>query len=919
MSETPRHVCLVDGSGYIFRAFFALPPMNRPDGTPVNAVFGFCTMMLNLMDQFDAGHIGVIFDRGRHSFRQELYPDYKGNRPDTPEELIPQFALIEEAVRAFDLPLAGHEGFEADDLIATYATRARQAGAEVTIVSSDKDLMQLVGDGVSLWDPIKNRRIGPDQVREKFGVPPEQVIDVQALAGDSSDNVPGVPGIGVKTAAELIGRYGSLEALLDHAAEIPQPKRRERLTEGAALARLSKQLVTLRRDAPLDPPLEGLARRPVNRERMLEFFRAQNFRRLVARFSEDGGEANAATDPPAAPDGARDYSLVQDEDSLRAWVAEAAAAGQLAVDTETTGLDQSRAGLVGISLCVRPGRACYIPLAHQAPDAQEDLLETAAPPPAQIPLQRALDILKPLLEDPAVLKVGQNIKYDMTILARHGIALAPVDDTMLVSFVLDGGRHGHGLDELSKRHLDHTPIAFKDVAGRGKTQVTFDRVGLEAARDYAAEDADLTLRLFRKLKPRLPAERAAAVYETIERPLIGVLAAMEQTGIAVDPARLKELGGQFSRRLAELEAEVHKLAGREFNIASPKQLGEVLFGELGLTGGRKTRTGDYSTDAAVLESLAHQHPVAARLLDWRMLAKLKSTYTDALLRSINPETGRLHTSYAMTGAQTGRLSSTDPNLQNIPVRTAEGRQIREAFVAPPGRRLLSLDYSQIELRILAALAGIPALQEAFRQGRDIHAMTASEVFGVPVEGMDPLLRRKAKAINFGIIYGISAFGLANQLGVSRAEAGSFIERYFTRFPGIRGYMDDTVALCRKQGYVETLHGRRIHLEAINDRNPARRNYAERQAINAPVQGTAADIIKRAMIRIPPALRAAGLEDARMLLQVHDELLFEVAEDRLDAAVPVIRQVMEEAAGPARALSVPLAVESGDGANWREAH
>lgn len=915
----PRHVYLIDGSGYIFRAFYGLPPMSRSDGTPTNAVYGFCNMVFKLVEESDADYVGVIFDRGRKTFRNDIYEDYKGHRPEAPEDLVPQFPLIRDAVEAFNLPGIDMEGYEADDLIATYAAQAREQGAEVTIVSSDKDLMQLVRDGVTLWDPMKNKTIGPDEVHEKFGVGPDRVVDVQALAGDSSDNVPGVEGIGIKTAAQLINEYGDLDSLLERASEIKQPKRRERLTEQADMARISRQLVTLKPDVDVEVPLEKLERVEIDKDKLLTFLKDMGFKRLLSRFEADFGGAEETSKGAPVPEKA-DYSLVQDEATLQKWVDHAMEVGTVAVDTETTGLNQAYADLVGVSLCVEAGKACYIPLAHKVQAAQGDLLGGGAEEtPKQIDKARALEILKPMLENPGVLKVGQNIKYDMTIFARNGVQVAPIDDTMLLSFVLEGGMHGHGMDELSELHLGISPIKFKEVAGTGKSQITFDYVPLEKACDYAAEDADITLRLHQILKPQLLEKKLTSVYETLERPLVPVLASMEQAGILVDPAKLKELSTDFAQRIETLAGEIHALAGQEFNIGSPKQLGEVLFGKLELPGGKKTKSGGFSTDASVLEGLAHEHEIVAKILDWRMLSKLKSTYTDALIADINPETKRVHTSYMMTGAQTGRLSSTDPNLQNIPVRTEEGRKIREAFIAKPGYKLISADYSQIELRLISEIANLKTMQDAFRQGLDIHAMTASEVFGVPIEGMDPVVRRNAKAINFGIIYGISAFGLANQLGVSRGEAKEFIDHYFERFPGIRKFMDDVIEECRAEGYVTTLFGRRIHIGSINEKNPMRRNYAERQAINAPIQGTAADIIKRAMTRLPKALDDAGFGDVTMLLQVHDELIFEAPEDKAEAVVPLIKEIMENAAAPAHHLSVPLDVDAGIADNWREAH
>lgn len=918
-----QHVFLIDGSGFIFRAYFARADrlMARSDGTPTNAVYIFTRMLSKLIEDTDADHVAVIFDAARRTFRNDIYPDYKAQRPPPPEDLIPQFPLVREAARAFNVAVVEMEGYEADDLIATYARLAREKGARVTIVSSDKDLMQLVGDGITLYDAVGNRTIGPDEVREKFGVGPERVVDVQALAGDASDNVPGIPGIGVKTAAQLIAEFGDLDTLLARADEIKQPKRREALTGKAELARISRQLVTLRADVPVPAPLSSFAVHEPDPEAVLEFLRAQEFRSLLSKWESRRGTAktepaNGAAAPAAA---SPRYELVQDEAALAGWIAAARRAGSVAVDTETTSLDSMRADLIGVSLAVEPGRACYIPLGHKAPAAQ-GALDFGGDAPAeseirQIPMDRALALLKPLLEDDSVLKIGQNIKYDMQVLANLGIAVAPIDDTMLISYVLDGSAHGHGMDELAKLHLDHTTVKYKDVTGTGKKQVTFDRVPLEAARDYAAEDAEVTLRLHGVLKPRLIAERMVTVYETMERPLVPVLERMERWGIKVDAAELKRLSDDFAGRLADLEDRIHQLAGHPFNVASPKQLGEVLFEEMSLAGGRKGKTGAYSTDADVLEGLAAEgHDLPARVLDWRQLAKLKSTYTDTLIGQINPKTGRVHTSFAMAATSTGRLASTDPNLQNIPVRTEEGRKIRRAFIAEPGFKLLSADYSQIELRLLAHVAGIEALKEAFHQGLDIHAMTASQVFGMPIEGMDPMVRRKAKAINFGIIYGISAFGLARQLGIPRGEADAYIKAYFERYPGIRDYMERTKEEARTKGVVTTLFGRRCPTPGINDRNTSMRNFAERAAINAPIQGGAADIIKRAMVRLPAVLEAAKLS-ARMLLQVHDELVFEVPEAEAEETAAVVGRVMEGAA----ALDVPLVVDTGIARSWDEAH
>ncbi|WP_282604412.1 DNA polymerase I [Pelagibius sp. Alg239-R121] len=928
-----NHIYLIDGSGYIFRAFFGIPRMSRPDGTPVNAVFGYTNMLIKLLNDHDSDGFAVIFDAGRESFRNEFYPEYKAQRPDVPEDLIPQFALIREATRAFNLPSIEMKGYEADDLIATYAQQAKAAGVKVTIVSSDKDLMQLVEPGIELLDPMKNIPIGEEQVLEKFGVKPDRVIDVQALAGDSVDNVPGVPGIGIKTAAQLINEYGDLESLLNRAEEIKQPKRRQNLIEFAELARVSRRLVELKRDVPVDDDLAGFDRNDPDGIVLRAFLEENGFRSIIARLGEILGSDDAAgvvAAPEEEPSEA-EYELVQTRAELESWIAAANKEGIVTIDTETTSLDAHSAELVGVSLSVKSGKACYIPVGHRSPEAaaaaesDQGGLDLAAPQdkapdaPKQIPRDEAVALLKPLLEDPGILKVGQNIKYDMIVLARCGIEMSPIDDTMLLSYVVEGGLHGHGMDDLAQLHLGHDTIKFKDVAGSGKSQVTFDKVPLDKALDYAAEDADITGRLHRLLKPRLVTDQMATVYETIERPLVPVLATMERTGIKVDRDVLRRMSNDFAQRLAELETQIHGLAGRPFTIGSPKQLGEILFDEMSLPGGKKGKSGAYATGADILESLAAQgHDLPARVLDWRQLAKLKSTYTDSLQEQINPETGRIHTSYSQAIASTGRLSSNDPNLQNIPIRTEEGRKIREAFVAEDGCKLLSVDYSQIELRLAAEIAEVESLRQAFLEGQDIHAITASQVFGVPVEGMDPMIRRQAKAINFGIIYGISAFGLANNLRIPQNDAKNYIAAYFERYPGIRAYMDRAKEQCKKQGFVTTLFGRKIHIPAIGEKNPARKNFGERAAINAPIQGTAADIIKRAMIRVPRAMSQAGL-DAKMLLQVHDELLFEVPEGQIEETTAVVREVMETACDPVLELSVPLVADAGVANNWAEAH
>ncbi|SFJ40799.1 DNA polymerase I [Jannaschia pohangensis] len=923
------HLHLIDGSAYIFRAFHALPPLTRKsDGLPVGAISGFCNMLDRYVENNSgadaATHVAVIFDKGSHTFRNDMYDQYKANRSEMPEDLRPQIPLTREATRAFNIACEEIEGFEADDIIATLACRAREAGGRVTILSSDKDLMQLVGDGVEMLDPMKNKRIDDDGVFEKFGVAPNRVVDVQALAGDSVDNVPGAPGIGIKTAAQLIQEFGSLEELLDRAEEIKQPKRRQTLIDNRAQIELSKKLVKLDCDMELPFGLDDLEIRDAVADDLLEFLNRMEFRTLTRRIADRLGkeppavieaapEADAPDVPEDAPIDHATYEVVRDAEALQVWLDRIAATGVVAVDTETTSLDEMRADLVGISLATEPGVACYIPLAHRTGGG--DLFDSDALAPGQMPMETALEMLRPMLEDPAVLKVGQNMKYDYKIFARLGILVDPIDDTMLLSYAQHGGLHGHGMDALADRYLNHQCIPIKDLIGSGKSQVTFDRVEIDRAAPYAAEDADVTLRLHRLLKPRLHRARVTQVYETLERPLVPVLARMEMAGILVDRQVLSRMSGTFAQKMAGLEEEIHAKAGRPFNVGSPKQLGEILFDELSLPGGKKGKTGAYSTGADILEDLATEHELPGLILDWRQLSKLKSTYTDALQDHINPETGRVHTSYSIAGANTGRLASTDPNLQNIPVRTEEGRRIRQAFVAPEGRVLVALDYSQIELRILAHIAGIDQLKQAFKDGHDIHAMTASEMFGVPLDQMTPEVRRKAKAINFGVIYGISGFGLARNLRIPRAEAQAFIDTYFERFPGIRAYMDDTVKFAKQHGRVETLFGRRIHTPDINASGPGA-GFAKRAAINAPIQGTAADVIRRAMVRMEAATRGI---DAKMLLQVHDELLFEVGEDEAETLIERAREVMEGANMPVVDLSVPLIVDAGQGANWAEAH
>jgi DNA polymerase-1 len=939
--DANSHVYLIDGSGYIFRAYHALPPLTRKsDGLPLGAVYGFTAMIHKLLKETNAGeaptHLAVIFDKSEKTFRNELYPEYKAHRPPAPEDLIPQFPLVRRATEAFGLPCVEMLGYEADDLIATYARQAAEKGAKVVIVSSDKDLMQLVTDRVIMLDTMKGKTIDREGVIEKFGVPPEKVVEMQALIGDSVDNVPGAPGIGPKTALQLLSEYGDLETLLARASEIKQPKRRETLIENADLIRISRRLVTLDAQTPVERPLESFGVADPDVGPLLDFMKEMEFRTLARRIEEEmGGGKPAAAKPAAAKPAASDpapvsaavaqaaatlpvdrsqYVCIQDEATLADWAARALAQGVLAVDTETTGLDSSSCDLVGIALSLGPNVAAYVPLAHKG----GDLLEGHAAP-KQIPLERAVEILKPVLEDPSVLKVGQNLKFDMAVFARYGVEVDPIDDTMLLSYVVSAGLRGHGMDELSETLLGHKPISFKEVAGSGKDMKTFDRIELGPATDYSAEDADVTLRLWSVLKPDVFKARKTTVYETLERGMPRVLADMELAGVKVDPGRLAQLSSEFSQKIAQLEAQAHDQAGHPFNLGSPKQIGDVLFGELGLAGGKKTKTGAWSTDVKVLDDLAEQGQALPRtILDWRMYSKLKSTYTDTLRDAINKRTGRVHTSFALAATPTGRLSSSDPNLQNIPVRTEEGRKIREAFIAEPGHVLISADYSQIELRLLAHFADMPSLKKAFADGLDIHAMTASEMFGVPIQSMDAATRRRAKAINFGIIYGISAFGLANQLGIGRDEAGAYIKSYFEKFPGIRDYMERMKQFCRENGYVETLFGRRCWYPGIKASNPAERGFAERQSINAPLQGSAADIIRRAMIRMPNAIRTAGLQ-ARMLLQVHDELVFEAPEAEAEKTAKLVREVMSTSAEPAVRISVPLVVETGIGKTWGAAH
>ncbi len=977
------HLFLVDGSSYIFRAYHALPPLTRKkDGLPVGALAGFCNMLWKLLcDARDTAvgvvptHFAVIFDYSSETFRKKIYPEYKANRPTPPDDLIPQFSLIRQATRAFNLPCIEKEGYEADDIIATYASAATRSGAKTTIISSDKDLMQLVNQQVGMYDGMKDRPIGIKEVIEKWGVPPEKMIDLQSLTGDSTDNVPGVPGIGPKTAAQLLDEFGDLDTLLAHAGDIKQQKRRENIIEFADQARLARQLVTLKTDVPLEIGLDGLLLEPTDGPRLIGFLKAMEFNSLTRRVAEatncdaaliepvnldvewgksaHGPDLEVGSDVGGAPeasgnleqeqksgsDGAQEntpqllaekrkkealtekidttaYHTITDEAELKQWLDRALEQGFFAFDTETTSLDPMQAELVGFSIGLNPGEAAYVPLNHV--DGSNDLLGGGRLK-GQIDTQKAVALLKPVLENPAILKIAQNMKYDWLVMRQYQVTIRSFDDTMLLSYVLDAGTLTHGMDALSERWLGHKPITFKEVAGSGKTATGFAAVDLKRATQYAAEDADVTLRLWRVLKPQIVARGVTRVYERLERPLVTVLARMEERGVLVDRQLLSRLSGELAQSAAALEDEIYQLAGEKFNIGSPKQLGEILFGKMGLPGGSKTKTGQWSTSAQVLEDLAAEgHELPRKIVDWRQLTKLKSTYTDALPNYILPDTGRVHTNYSMAATSTGRLASSDPNLQNIPVRTTEGRKIRAAFIAGPGNLLLSADYSQIELRVLAHVADIKALKKAFADGLDIHAMTASEMFGVPIEGMPPEVRRRAKAINFGIIYGISAFGLANQLSIPREEAAQYIRTYFERFPGIKDYMEKTKAYAHEHGFVETIFGRRIHYPEINSKNAQMRAFNERAAINAPIQGAAADIIRRAMIKMDDALKEAGLS-AKMLLQVHDELIFELPENEVEKTIALVKDVMENATMPALSLTVPLKVDARAAKNWDEAH
>ncbi len=924
-----HHLHLIDGSAFIFRAYHALPPLTRKsDDLPVGAVSGFCNMLNRYIEDNNGPdaptHVAVIFDHSSHSFRNDIFDGYKANRPPAPEDLVPQFPLTREATKAFNIACEEMEGFEADDMIATIACQARDAGGRVTIISSDKDLMQLVGDGIEMYDAMKNKRIDREGVFEKFGVYPDRVIDVQSLAGDSVDNVPGAPGIGVKTAAALINEFGDLDELLSRAVEIKQPKRRQTLLDHAEQIKLSRELVTLDCNTPLTFALEDLEFRAPIPGQLLDFLTKMEFRTLTKRIAQkfeleiptsdnlDTTSTNNISEK--IPFDSANYEYIKTADQLQTWVHKIYETGYVAIDTETTSLNDMLAELVGISLATEIGSACYIPIGHKE-GQDDDLFDNFQLVEGQLDLEYVLDCLRPVLTDDSILKIGQNIKYDAKVLSRYGIEVTTFDDTMLLSYAMHGGLHNHGMDALSERYLDHSPISIKTLIGSGKSAITFDKVKIEDAVTYAAEDADITLRLWKIFKQKLHLSKVTKVYESLERPLVSVLAQMEKNGVKVDRETLSRMSNAFAQKMAGLEAEIYELAGETFNVGSPKQLGEIMFDKLGYEGGKKGKNGAYATGADILEELATSYDFPKRVLDWRQLSKLKSTYTDALQDHINPDTGRVHTSYSIAGAVTGRLSSTEPNLQNIPVRTEDGRRIREAFVAESGNILVSLDYSQIELRILAHIAKIDALKQAFHDGLDIHAMTASEMFDVPLDQMTPEIRRQAKAINFGVIYGISGFGLARNLRIPRAEAQGFIDRYFDRFPGIKEYMDETIKFSKENNYVKTLFGRVIHTPEINAKGPMA-GFAKRAAINAPIQGTAADIIRRAMIRVPDAIKDLP---AKMLLQVHDELLFEVKEEFSQDLVDKVQSIMETASLPFLKMDIPLSVDAGHGLNWAEAH
>jgi len=916
------HFYLIDGSGYIFRAYYALPPLSRKsDGLPTGAVSGFCSMLFKLLEDSRSDdsihkptHFAVIFDSAKKNFRNDIYAEYKANRSETPEDLVPQFEYIRKAVKAFSLPSIELINYEADDLLATYAKQIVEAGAKVTVISSDKDLMQLISEKVRLYDPMKNKVLGENEVFEKFGVKPNQVIDVQSLAGDSSDNIPGVPGIGVKTAAELINKYKTLDVLLKNVNEIPQNKRRETLLNNKDKAILSKKLVTLKNDVPIKEKPEDFIMKNVDREKLFEFLREMEFNRLLSQAISFYGETHTSNSNGISKEKnkveknitTKSYECILSEKNLNKWIKILEEKTVIAVDTETSSLNPLETDLVGISFSYAPNKACYIPLSHKEKGIKKEIV---------------LNKIKPLLEDPSIKKVGQNIKFDFIVLKQNGIEINTIEDTMLISYTLDAGTNRHNMDTLSEIHLGHKTISFKDVVGTGKNKINFSDIELNKATEYAAEDADVTLRLYENLKERLDEEKLNKIYEYFEKPMVKILSKLEFNGIKVDANHLKKLSVQFEKKLKKIEKNIYVFAGRKFNIGSPKQLGEIIYNELKIAKLKKTKKGSLATNANVLEDLAFTgHKFPKLVLEWRQISKLKNTYTDALQEHINQKTKRVHTSFLLAATNTGRLASSDPNLQNIPIKSEEGREIRKAFIAEKGNILISADYNQIEMRILADMADVKALKKAFRNEEDIHSLTASEVFNLPINKVNEDLRRKAKAINFGIIYGITQYGLAKQISVSNYEALDFINGYFKKFPEIKDYMNSTIKSCRTKGYVNNIFGRRIHLKGINDKNFSIRSFQERAAINAPIQGSAADIIRLAMIKIDHLIETDKKFKAKMLLQIHDELIFECAKEDKAYVQKTVKEIMTSvSSSDYHMFSIPLNVSVNSGLNWGEAH
>ena len=916
------HFYLIDGSGYIFRAYYALPPLTRKsDGLPTGAVSGFCSMLFKLLEDSKSNenlqkptHFAVIFDSARKTFRNEIYSDYKANRSEAPDDLAPQFEYIRKSVLAFNLPSVELVNYEADDLIATYVDQILKKGAKVTIVSSDKDLMQLYRKDVRIFDPMKNKFISNEDVKNKFGVDPDKVIDVQALAGDSSDNVPGVPGIGVKTAAELINKYGDLETLLKSADEIKQNKRRETLLNNKDKALISKKLVTLKHDAPIEMKLNDFELKRIDKDKLYKFLREMEFNRLLSSAISAYGEPDFSGEKKdiqlkekKVEIDKKNYFLITEHSKIDEWIKEAEEIGEVAVDTETNSLDPHQADLVGVSLSSKIGKACYIPIGHNSKKCiDKDIV---------------LKKLKPLLEDPSIKKIGQNIKFDFIVFFNHGIILSAMEDTMLMSYVLDAGKNRHNMDTLSEIHLSHKTIKFKELVGSGKKQINFSEVDLEKAKDYAAEDADITYRLYKKFYKSLKEEKMINIYEIFEKPLLRILADMEIQGIKVDKKFLKTLSTKFEKKIEKIQKEVFKLSKKEFNIASPKQLGEILYNDLKIADLKKTKKGSFATSASVLEDLAFKgHKFPQLVLDWRQVSKLKNTYSDSLPEHINPDTKKVHTSFLLAATTTGRLASSDPNLQNIPIKSEDGRDIRKAFVADKDNILISADYNQIEMRILADLADVKELKKAFQNNEDIHSLTASQIFNIDINKVNQDQRRKAKAINFGIIYGISQYGLAKQINVSNFEAEEFLNSYFSKFPEIKVYMDRTIKFCRKSGYVSNIFGRRSHFININDKNYNVRNFQERAAINAPIQGSAAEIMRLAMIRIDKKLKEQKLNKTKMLLQIHDELIFESPKNEVKKISKVIIEEMSSVAeSDQHSFSIPLTVDLNTGENWGTLH